>query len=155
MKYRNNSTTNHKEHFKHSNRALVVDGDAIIVSENEILNLPQQCIHCCSDKTLHQREQELMARHQYTDKAKALITYYLCKNHAKNAEKNGFLIAGWLALSFLLIRSIPPGIAVVAFIAMGIGVFFILSRTMLGLKVKNTRQGNYGLLGVLSNFSMT
>lgn len=152
MKYRNNSTTHHNEHFKHSNWALIVDGDAIIVLEDEILNLPRQCIHCCSDETLHQRELELMARHQYTDKAKALITYNLCKDHAKYAEKNGFLIAGWLALSFLLTRSIPIGIAVVAFIAMGIGVFLILRKTMLELKVKKYEAGQFWVTGCSKQF---
>ena len=152
MKYRNFSTTHHKEHLKHTNRALNVDGDAIIVLEDEVLDLPRQCIHCCSDETLHQREQELMARHQYTDKAKALITYYLCQDHVKNAEKNGFHIAGWLALSFLFIRSIPIGIAVVAFIAIGIGVFLILRKTMLGLKVKKYEAGQFWVTGCSKQF---
>ena len=152
MKYRNFGTVHNKEHSSHTNRALNVDGDAIVVFEDEILDLPRQCIHCSSDVTLHRREQEISARHQYIKKAQALISYYLCQNHAKNAEKNGFLVAGCLALSFLLARVVPIGGAIAAFIAMGIGVVFILRKTMLGLKVHKYEAGRFWVTGFSKQF---
>jgi hypothetical protein len=152
MKYRNFSTVHNKEHSRHTNRALHVDGDAIVVFENEIVDLPRRCIHCSSDVTLHRREQEISARHQYITKAQALVSYYLCQDHAKSAEKNGFLIAGWLALSFLLARVVPIGFAVVAFIAMGIGVFLILRKTMLELKVHKYEAGKFWVTGFSKQF---
>lgn len=152
MKYRNFSTVHNKEHSRHTNRALNVEGDAIIVFEDEILDLPRQCIHCGSDIALHRREQEISSRYQNIKKAQALISYYLCQDHAKNAEKNGFLVAGWFALSFLLVRFVPISVVVAAFIAMGIGVFLILRKTMLGLKVRKYESGKFWLTGFSKQF---
>lgn len=152
MKYRNFNTVHNKEHSTHTKRVLNVDGDAIIVYEDENLVLVGKCIHCGSDVTLYRKEQEISARHHYLKKAKALISYYLCEDHAKNAEKNGFLIAGWLALSFLLARFVPIGVALVAFIAMGIGVFLILRKTMLGLKVHKYEAGRFWVTGFSKQF---
>ena len=152
MKYRNLGTAHNKEHSRHTNRALHVDGDAIVVLEDETLDLPRLCIHCNSDVTLHRREQEIRVRHQYIKKAQALVSYYLCQDHAKNAEKNGFLIAGWLALSFLLARVVPIGGAVTAFIALGIGVGLVLRKTMLGLKVQKYEAGRFWVTGFSKQF---
>lgn len=152
MKYRNFGTIHNKEHSRRTNRALNVDGDAIVVYESEIIDLPRQCVHCGSDVTLHRREQQISARHHYIKKAKALVSYYLCQDHAKNAEKNGFLVAGWLALSFLLARVVPIGVAVTAFIALGIGVGLVLRKTMLGLKVQKYETGRFWVTGFSKQF---
>ena len=152
MKYRNLGAGHNKQHSRHTNKTLNVDGEALVVFEDEFLNLPRQCIHCCSDVTLHRREQEISSRYQCIKKAKAHVSYYLCQAHAQNAEKNGFLIAGWLATSFLLARLLPIGAAVVAFIAMGIGVFLILRKTILGLKVHKYIEGRFWVTGFSKQF---
>lgn len=131
---------------------LYVDGNALVVASDEIIELPKQCIQCCSEVFLNRREQEISSKGKGISKSKTLISFYLCQDHIKHEEKNGFLGGLWLIFNFYLPRFVPVGIAAVVFVVTGLAVFMIINKSRIKLQVKKFNKGWFWITGFSQRF---
>ena len=85
-------------------------------------------------------------------KPKAIVSYYLCGEHSKDALKNGNLLMLFLVAIFVLMSRFPIDLVSLPLIVVGYFVFKVIGKTTDRIVLKKQEDGKLWVTGFSPEF---